>query len=548
MEGVDAYRLTQHLKSTVDDTKHREIERLYLSYVSDARPSNQQHVVRELQNLVGPEKLHEAVEASLSMPGQVDANGSAVRPGHTNGVNMHDREDASEYEADESESEAVSKNLKGANSSSSSSSSNAAAGNVEICEATLQAWNHCVECKRGPACKRELCKGLRPYVVHLRQKRSEGVVGVCLESCKFCNFFDTLKRRVVPHEEQMSSRKRKEAAKAKRLVQQFTGLLLAHSSERGDPIMRSLYNHVMQCVEENCNFRVEYGSCRSSRALMFHLQDCRADQTKSCELCSKLPPHVWRMKKKRRSLPKPAFVVKCIEEERKKRQRERRRQRSTNKRTAASISDSDPANAESDAATAAIGAAGSSAVAPNLSSHSASASSEAALSLHTYSESPFGTSETATRSSPSGAVMYGDNAGALPAPSHSNHLVGGEPFAPSLQNAIISTSPPPAPSLSAFGADHTDPLRQSEPIFSSSQDFEGGPVFSTANSDGAYLGEPSAPNGMSFGRRSTNGEMMPGDISMLSLADTDHMTPLGKRKPDELYLPGHFDKRGRSDR
>lgn len=553
MEGVDAYKLIQYLKTVVSKGKHGDIDKLYVSYSADPRPVNQRRVVQDLQKLVGPEKLQEALDSAMTTLGQ----GGPSRAGVV--LNSgHDREEASEYEADESESEAISKMQK---------------GNIEICEATLKAWNHCVECKKAPTCEVSLCKELQPFVEHLRKMRSEGVVGVCLESCRFCNFFDNLKRRVVPFEEKMSSRKRKEAAKAKKLVQLFTAFLLKHGKNMGDDSIAALYDHVMSCLDDPCHFRNEMGSCRSSRALMFHLQDCRFEKTRTCELCSKLPPHVWRMKKKRRSLPKPAYVAKRIEDERKDRQREKRRQRTSNKRNAASSSTNggDPHGAshefdekeedddedddeeddnDIDDEDEMIGTG-------NTRMHADGYSLPTSKNSHTGSNVHPNEAHSARFVKPS--ALNGTTLTSRV--SSDRHITFAEDIAQPRNDAhyypLGDQARPPADGMSPmmvipsarqeFYDDHfvtNHPGKFSAPIAPPMNDnlspqrhhFQQQPV------------QPQHPYRQNmhdvnfYGH--VDGGLISNEINMLSLADGDPNL-LGKRKPDDLYLPGHFDKRGR---
>ncbi len=197
---------------------------------------------------------------------------------------------------------------------------------IEVSEESLRAWNHSVSCKEAE-CRFPMCAQVKPWMEHVRKLRESAIIGLCQESCKMCLFFDTLSRRITPAAPQ-SRRQAREAAKSKRIQQQFAGLLLAHKhGEGGDPGIRELYNHTMACLDRACTFKLPCGSCASSRQLMVHLQDCNSSQTKQCPLCCKLPPKVRRMKKAPRSLPVPVLIRDEMAESRKLRQKERRRER-----------------------------------------------------------------------------------------------------------------------------------------------------------------------------------------------------------------------------
>jgi len=191
----------------------------------------------------------------------------------------------------------------------------------EITAEVLAAWNHGVEESEHTNCSFPGCVEVFPFVEHLKKLRSEGVVDVCRESCKMCTFYTTLKTRVIPT--YTSRRQKKEAAKQIRLIWQFTSLLLMHKEQNSDPQIESLYHHVMGCSlpDGECEFRQPIGSCCSSRQLMMHLQECKARDTKSCTLCSNLPPKVKRMKQSPRSLPVPVMVRQTILQRRKETQR-----------------------------------------------------------------------------------------------------------------------------------------------------------------------------------------------------------------------------------
>jgi len=353
--GMEAQQVVLALREEFSGSPEvlAELNALYKEYLQSAASSERNEVVARVRDLVGEEAFSSAlaVKQEIQTPSQFHGeNGFVAVPPHTGvfdaNVSGSSSEVASsngnlaelrgpdpplrtstmmeEYEGDISGNEGV--------GTASSSKVKTLKGNLEVSEATLEAWNHCVQCNKGSLCKVELCADVRPYIVHLRKIRNEGIVGLCKESCKFCVFFDTMTQRIKPKEESLSRRKRKELVKEKRLVRQFTGLLLAHMDDISDPQMLNLYNHMMKCTLKECPFRTEHGSCRSSRELMMHLQDCKANKTKLCPLCSKLSPNVQRMKKRPRSLPRPAYVLERVNEIRKERQRQRRRERDAERR------------------------------------------------------------------------------------------------------------------------------------------------------------------------------------------------------------------------
>mmetsp|Transcript_12225 Transcript_12225/g.22673 ORF Transcript_12225/g.22673 Transcript_12225/m.22673 type:complete len:435 (+) Transcript_12225:253-1557(+) len=341
MESMNLEVLCSTLKSQTPADGHAAIEEVFARW-STARPAaDMQAAYMQLSGICGQSVVENAIETVrgganyLQHPPQQShqqqqAQHVVVKPDETESPcgTLRQTDDESDYEGDVDGHEDTDGFIL-------NTPRGGGGPHLEVCSQSFAAWNHCVNCS-DLQCSFPLCKRVRPYVEHLREVKSKGIVGICRESCKLCAFYENMKRRVVqPEELNASPRKRKEIQKKKRLVVQFAGLLLAHKQDGGDPDIRSLFDHTMSCLETKCTYRGPKGSCLSSRKLLQHLQDCKPANTKNCELCSQLPPKIRRMKKAPRSLPVPIYVREAIKEERRERQKEKRRQRNALKRLTA---------------------------------------------------------------------------------------------------------------------------------------------------------------------------------------------------------------------
>jgi len=191
---------------------------------------------------------------------------------------------------------------------------------LSVSAVSKRAWNHCLECKlRVEKCVFPLCKQVRPYIDHMMELRQRGLAIPCSDqaSCKYCNFYTTLKARI-----ELDSAADRKANKA--LLVLFVGLLQAHKGDEPKNEFKDLLDHVLKCRDRDCKHQVAAGSCRVSQQLLLHLKECKAKQTKQCPLCSLLPANVRRMKQAPRSLPVSFLVKEEINEERRERARQRR--------------------------------------------------------------------------------------------------------------------------------------------------------------------------------------------------------------------------------